>query len=85
MRKELPSGVIAGIVVLVLVIIGFIAYRQFGGDPAAPAATREQIKAVDQMRASAMAPGVHRDAEGNFVDATGKPVNLSAAPTRSGQ
>jgi len=85
MKKEISPAAIAGVVVVVLLILGFIAYKKFGGDPAAQTATPEQMNAVKQMRTSVMAPGVHRDAEGHFVDAQGKPVNIGGVPTRSGQ
>ena len=85
MKIEIPPAAIVGIVVVVVLILGFLAFKQFGGDPAAPVATAEQKQGIQQMRSAVMAPGVHRDAEGHFVDAEGKPVNFSAAPTRPGR
>lgn len=84
MKKEVSPGLIGAIAVAVVLIIVFFAYKKFGGDPTTPTATPEQVKAVAKMRSSVMAPGVHRDANGHFVDAQGNPVEMSVAPTRSG-
>jgi Tfp pilus assembly protein PilV len=81
-KKQISPAMIAVVVAVVVLIIGVIAFKTFGGNPADQTATPEQIKGVQQMRNAAMAPGVHRDANGHFVDAQGNPVNLSAAPTR---
>jgi hypothetical protein len=85
MKKEMPPAAIAAVVVVLVVIIGFIAYKQFGGNPAAQAASPDQVKAVAQMRTNVMAPGVHRDVNGHFVDAQGNPINMNAAPASPGQ
>ncbi len=83
MKSDVPRGAIVAIGVVIVLIIGFIAYRQFGGNPAEITATPQQINEVKQMRSSIMAPGVHRDVNGHFVDAQGNPVNT--APTVKGQ
>lgn len=82
MKQEVPPAVIITAGVVILLIIVFIAYKKFGGDPAAKTATPEQIEAVGKMRSTIFAPGVHRDANGHFVDAQGNPVDLSAAPVK---
>jgi hypothetical protein len=84
MKSEVPKGAIVAIGVALVLIIGFVAYKVFGGDPGARTATPEQIKQVSQMRANVMAPGVHRDpATGHFVDEQGNPVNITS--TRKGE
>ncbi len=86
MKNQVPPAVIVAIAVVVVIIIGFIAYKQFGGDPSAATATQADIKHVAQLRAAVMAPGVHRDANGHFIDAHGNPVDLNpAALTKGGQ
>ena len=83
MKNEVSPKVIAAIGVVVVLLIGLVAYKVFGGNPAASTATPEQVNQVKQMRSAVSAPGVHRDPEtGRFVDAQGNPVNI--VPTRDG-
>ncbi len=77
MKKEIPPAAIIAAVVVVVAIVGFFAYKTFGGNPAAMTATADQVNQVKQMRGKVMQQGVHRDANGHFVDAEGKPVDLS--------
>lgn len=79
MKKEIPPAAIAAAIVLVLLLIGGVAYKVFGGNPAANSASPEQVKAIQAMRSKVMS--AHRDANGHFVDDNGNPVSLSAAPT----
>jgi hypothetical protein len=76
MKSEISPKLIAAIGVVVVLVIGLVAYKVFGGNPAASSATPQQINEVKQMRSSIMAPGVHRDENGHFVDAQGNPVNM---------
>ncbi len=82
MKKEISPVAIGVAAVALLGIIGFAAYKVFGGDPAAQTATPEQVKAVGAMRGAIMNGNVHRDENGHFVDAQGNPVNMSAAPVK---
>ena len=80
MKSDVHPGVIAAVGVVLVVIIGFVAYKVFGGDPTKSSATPAQVSQVKQMRAAIMTQGVHRDVNGHFVDAQGNPVDV--IPTR---
>ena len=82
MKKEIPIGAMIAVGVVLLAVIGFAAFKIFGGDPAASSVTPEQAKAVKQMRGAVMAQGVHRDVNGHFVDADGNPVQTNVTPNK---
>ena len=75
MKKSLPPGVIVAAVVVVLIVIGFAAYKTFGGDPAAGGATPTEVKQMNAVKSRVRA--AHRDANGHYVDDQGKPLDFS--------
>jgi len=86
MKKDVSTGAIIAIVVVLVLIIGIAAYRRFGGDPGRSVATAADVQAAKAVRSRVMAPGVHRDRQtGAFLDANGNPVDLSVAPTKNGR
>ncbi len=86
MKKEVSPAAIVAIVVVLVLIIGFAAYKRFGGDPSKSVATAADVEAAKAVRSRVMAPGVHRDPQtGAFLDANGNPVDVSVAPTKNGR
>jgi hypothetical protein len=79
MKKSVPPAAIVAAVIVVLLVIGFAAFKTFGGDPNANVSTPEQAKAQGTMRQKVLA--AHRDANGHFVDDQGHPIDFSMAPS----
>ena len=66
MRKEIPPGLMVGVVVVVVLLVGFFAYRQFGPndglnlhpDPDAVKASKDRKDAVRAARRAGQKPPV---------------------------
>jgi len=83
MKKEMPPAVIAVVVAVVVLLLGFIAYKKFAIDPNATNLTPQEVKQQAQIRKNVM--GAHRDSNGHYVDNQGRPIDPNATSSTGGQ
>lgn len=70
MKQTMPPGVVAAILVVVVLIVGFFAYRTFiGANPNVSNISPQQLKAMQDNKRAAMTE--RRDSLGRPIPGTG--------------
>ena len=67
-KREIPPRIIAAVVVAIVLVIGIMAFRTFGGDPNASNISPAQIKQMQAEKGQIM--GAKRDATGHPIAGT---------------
>ncbi len=68
MKQNVSPGVIAGVVIVVVLILGFIAYKTFGGNPNDSNMSPQQVKEMQSAKMRDMT--AQRDANGHYIQGT---------------